>query len=78
LPELKAVLPNAVPPRLDIEGYVDQPSLRYGVTSSCEPLSDEGCASHELPTSHRVLATSRQDGDVAAQWKGAGFRRPGQ
>jgi hypothetical protein len=39
LPELKTVLPNA---HFVIEGYVDPPSLHYGVTSPTEPLRDEG------------------------------------
>ena len=39
MPELKTVLPNA---DFVIEGYVDPPSLRYGVTSPREPLRDEG------------------------------------
>jgi hypothetical protein len=39
LPELKTVLPNA---DFVIEGYVDPPSLHYGVTGPRELLRDEG------------------------------------
>ena len=42
LPELKTVLPNAVPHLRDFEDPIDPPSLRFGATGPREPFRDEG------------------------------------